>query len=89
MGNKPKISVMFNWVRLSALLHHFAEGTPIPEGWLTNINVVALDDPRCECPEYTRQRRLVFGFFASKTSKYPGLVISCTQQEGINVWVTG
>ncbi|OWY98513.1 hypothetical protein PHMEG_00030708 [Phytophthora megakarya] len=54
MGNKPKINVMFNWVRLSALLHHFAEGTPIPEGWLTNINVVALDDPRCECPEYVK-----------------------------------
>ncbi|OWY93544.1 hypothetical protein PHMEG_00037026 [Phytophthora megakarya] len=50
MGNKPKINVMFNWVRLSALLHHFAEGTPIPEVWLTNINVVSLDDPRCECP---------------------------------------
>ncbi|OWY92510.1 hypothetical protein PHMEG_00038457, partial [Phytophthora megakarya] len=46
MGNKPKINVMFNWMRLAALLHHFAEGTPIPEGWLTNINVVALDDPR-------------------------------------------
>ncbi|OWY96410.1 hypothetical protein PHMEG_00033328, partial [Phytophthora megakarya] len=54
MGNKPKINVMFNWVRLSALLHHFAEGTPIPEGWLTNINVVALDDPRCECPKYVK-----------------------------------
>ncbi|OWZ06155.1 hypothetical protein PHMEG_00021628 [Phytophthora megakarya] len=54
MGNKPKINVMFNWVRLWALLHHFAKGTPIPEGWLTNINVVALDDPRCECPEYVK-----------------------------------
>ncbi|OWY92854.1 hypothetical protein PHMEG_00037966, partial [Phytophthora megakarya] len=54
MGNKPKINVMFNWMRLAALLHHFAEGTPIPEGWLTNINVVALDDPRCECPEYVK-----------------------------------
>ncbi|OWZ10361.1 hypothetical protein PHMEG_00016798 [Phytophthora megakarya] len=54
MGNKPKINVMFNWVRLSALLHHFAEGTPISEGWLTNINVVALDDPRCEYPEYVK-----------------------------------
>ncbi|OWY95623.1 hypothetical protein PHMEG_00034322 [Phytophthora megakarya] len=54
IGNKPKISVMFNWMRLAALLHHFAEGTPIPKGWLTNINVVALDDPRCECPEYAK-----------------------------------
>ncbi|OWY96794.1 hypothetical protein PHMEG_00032849 [Phytophthora megakarya] len=54
MGNKPKINVMFNWMRLASLLHHFAEGTPIPEGWLTNINVVALDDPRCECPEYVK-----------------------------------
>ncbi|OWZ01881.1 hypothetical protein PHMEG_00026658 [Phytophthora megakarya] len=49
--NKPKIIVMFNWMRLAAPLHHFAEGTAIPEGWLTNINVVALDGPRCECPE--------------------------------------
>ncbi|OWY94209.1 hypothetical protein PHMEG_00036131 [Phytophthora megakarya] len=93
MGNKPKINVMFNWVRLSALLHHFAEGTPIPEGWLTNINVVALDDPRCECPEYvfpkTRQRRLDFGFFASTTSKCPRPVTSCTQEEGIDIWVAG
>ncbi|OWZ08590.1 hypothetical protein PHMEG_00018836 [Phytophthora megakarya] len=54
MGNKPKINVMFNWMRLAALLHHFAEGTPIPEGWLTNIIVVALDDPCCECPEYAK-----------------------------------
>ncbi|OWZ03235.1 hypothetical protein PHMEG_00025072 [Phytophthora megakarya] len=54
MGNKPNINVMFNWMRLAALLHHFAEGSPIPEGWLTNINVVALDDPRCECPEYAK-----------------------------------
>ncbi|OWY92181.1 hypothetical protein PHMEG_00038921 [Phytophthora megakarya] len=52
MGNKPKINVMFNWMRLAALLHHFAEGTPIPEDWLTNINVVALDDPRCEFFEF-------------------------------------
>ncbi|OWZ02232.1 hypothetical protein PHMEG_00026243 [Phytophthora megakarya] len=54
MGNKPKVNVMFNWMRLAALLHHFAEGTLIPEGWLTNINVVAIDDPRCECPEYVK-----------------------------------
>ncbi|OWY96524.1 hypothetical protein PHMEG_00033186 [Phytophthora megakarya] len=54
MGNQPKINMMFNWIRLAALLHHFAEGTPIPEGWLTNYNVVGLDDPRCECPEYAR-----------------------------------
>ncbi|OWY92071.1 hypothetical protein PHMEG_00039074, partial [Phytophthora megakarya] len=54
MGNKPKINVMLNWMRLAALLRHFAEGTAIPEGWLTNINVVALDDPRRECPEYAK-----------------------------------
>ncbi|OWZ10256.1 hypothetical protein PHMEG_00016925 [Phytophthora megakarya] len=54
MGNKLKINVMFNWMHLAALLYHFSEGTPIPEGWLTNINVVALDDPRCECPEYAK-----------------------------------
>ncbi|OWY93689.1 hypothetical protein PHMEG_00036825, partial [Phytophthora megakarya] len=29
MGNKPKINVMFNWMCLAALLHHFAKGTPI------------------------------------------------------------
>ncbi|OWZ15457.1 hypothetical protein PHMEG_00010889 [Phytophthora megakarya] len=34
IGNQPMINVMFNWMRLAALLHHFAEGTPIPEGWL-------------------------------------------------------
>ncbi|OWZ12786.1 hypothetical protein PHMEG_00013997 [Phytophthora megakarya] len=39
---------------LAVLLHHFAEGTPIPEGWLTNINVVTSDDPSCECPGYAR-----------------------------------
>ncbi|OWY96743.1 hypothetical protein PHMEG_00032912 [Phytophthora megakarya] len=54
MGNKPKTNVMFNWMRLVALLHHFAECITIPEGWLTNINVVALDDPRCQCPEYAK-----------------------------------
>ncbi|OWY98650.1 hypothetical protein PHMEG_00030534 [Phytophthora megakarya] len=54
MRNKPKINVMFNWMRLAALLHHFVEGTAILEGRLTNINVVALDDPRCECPEYAK-----------------------------------
>ncbi|OWY92700.1 hypothetical protein PHMEG_00038186 [Phytophthora megakarya] len=32
MGNKPKTNVMFNWMRLAALLHHFAEGTAILEG---------------------------------------------------------
>ncbi|OWZ09960.1 hypothetical protein PHMEG_00017260 [Phytophthora megakarya] len=50
MGDQPKFNVMLNWMRLSALIHHFADGTPIPEGWLTNVSVVALDDPRCECP---------------------------------------
>ncbi|OWY93805.1 LOW QUALITY PROTEIN: hypothetical protein PHMEG_00036657 [Phytophthora megakarya] len=40
MGNQPKINVMFDWMRLAALLHHFAESTSIPESWLTNINVV-------------------------------------------------
>ncbi|OWY99095.1 hypothetical protein PHMEG_00029970 [Phytophthora megakarya] len=54
MRKQPNINVMFNWMRLAALLYHFAEGTPIPEGWLTNINVVALDDPRCECPEFAK-----------------------------------
>ncbi|OWZ02557.1 hypothetical protein PHMEG_00025863 [Phytophthora megakarya] len=78
---------MFNWMRLAALLHHFAEGTPMPEGWLTNINVVARDDPR-SFPK-TQQRRLVFEFFASKTSKCPRPVTSRTQQEGIDVWVAG
>ncbi|OWZ09211.1 hypothetical protein PHMEG_00018122 [Phytophthora megakarya] len=54
MGIQSKINVMFNWMRLAALLHHFAEGTPLPEDWLTNINVIALDEPRGECPEYAR-----------------------------------
>ncbi|OWZ15321.1 hypothetical protein PHMEG_00011065, partial [Phytophthora megakarya] len=52
MVNKLKINVMFNWMCLAALLHPFAEGTSIPEGWLTHIDVVALDDRHCECPEY-------------------------------------
>ncbi|OWZ11489.1 hypothetical protein PHMEG_00015484 [Phytophthora megakarya] len=32
MGNQSKIKVMCKWMRLAALLHHFAEGTSIPEG---------------------------------------------------------
>ncbi|OWZ17191.1 hypothetical protein PHMEG_0008899 [Phytophthora megakarya] len=29
MGNQPKIIVMFNWMRLAARLHHFAESTRV------------------------------------------------------------
>ncbi|OWZ02086.1 hypothetical protein PHMEG_00026415 [Phytophthora megakarya] len=39
MGNKLKINVMFNWMRLAALLHHFAEGTTIPEGTFLTLGV--------------------------------------------------
>ncbi|OWZ13994.1 hypothetical protein PHMEG_00012595 [Phytophthora megakarya] len=31
VGNQPNINVMFNWMHLAALLHHFVEDTSIPE----------------------------------------------------------
>ncbi|OWY99958.1 hypothetical protein PHMEG_00028954 [Phytophthora megakarya] len=54
MENKPKINVMFNWMRLAALLHHFAEDTPISE-------------VREAFPK-TRQWRFGLRFFKFKTS---------------------
>ncbi|OWZ22537.1 hypothetical protein PHMEG_0002763 [Phytophthora megakarya] len=94
MGNKPKINVMFKWMRLAALLHHFAEGTSIPEGWLTNINVVTLDYPRCECHEYAKPSpRPGNGdsFSGSSGSKHPSVLDlspPARNQEGADVWVT-
>ncbi|GMF69513.1 unnamed protein product [Phytophthora fragariaefolia] len=61
LDREPQVTVAGNWKRHQELFGHFADGTTPPAGWITNIHVVAIDQPQCVCGDYAAERKKANG----------------------------
>ncbi|GMG17451.1 unnamed protein product [Phytophthora fragariaefolia] len=61
LGREPQVTVWGNWKRPQELFEHFADGTKAPADWITNIHVVAFDQPQCVCGDYAVERKKATG----------------------------
>ncbi|EGZ07153.1 hypothetical protein PHYSODRAFT_341324 [Phytophthora sojae] len=61
LDREPQVTVAGNWKRLQELFGHFADGTTPPAGGITNIHVVAIDQPQCVCGDYATERKKANG----------------------------
>ncbi|KAL4117281.1 hypothetical protein PRIC2_011273 [Phytophthora ramorum] len=57
LNQDPNVSITSNWQRLQGLFEHFVKRTKPPSSWISNINVLAVDDPRCVPGDYMVERK--------------------------------
>ncbi|KAL4093223.1 hypothetical protein PRIC1_010657 [Phytophthora ramorum] len=57
LNQDPNVSITSNWQRLQGLFEHFVKRTKTPSSWISNINVLAVDDPRYVPGDYVVERK--------------------------------